>query len=91
MFTIYTWGYGKAVWEMLRSVSFFVQNEYYMLAVAFAGMLFMLAIRYFKTEHLDYKGFLLAVAMVWLFLKPSPKTFNIVDEATGWDIYGYEF
>jgi hypothetical protein len=82
--TIYTWGYGHEVWEMLQGVKAFVANDAYMSAIAIAIMLFMLMIRFLNTGQVDWKMFLVSLIAVSVFLKPSTTTFNIVDEATGY-------
>jgi len=80
--TIYTWGYGHEVWEMLQGVKAFVANDAYMSAIAIAIMLFMLMIRFLNTGQVDWKMFLVSLIAVSVFLKPSTTTFNIVDEET---------
>jgi|GEM_PF-1167912 len=81
---IYTWGYGKEVWDMLNGVKFFVANDFYMLAIMFAAMLFMLLIRFMQSGQIGWQMFLVSMMTVTIFLKPHSMTFNIVDEATGY-------
>jgi len=82
--TIYTWGYGIEMWEMLRASSFFVQNSFYMIASSLALLIFITMIKFIKDGQFGIFSFLIFVMAQQLFLTPSSQNFVVVDEATGY-------